>query len=469
MGVRREIAVKKTVKLGFCPIGKFVFSHEDAMRGKGQLEQKLKEWDVTYVGIDDAVPDGMVRDLEHVGPVVEHLKHEDVDAVFMPHCNFGTEHAVGLIGRDLDVPVLLWGPRDEAPLHDGTRLRDTLCGLFASTKVLNKLRVPFSYIENCRVEEPALRQGVGRFLGAVNAANALRSGLRIGHIGQRIDFFWTTIVNESELLDRFRIEVLPLDMVAFIRAVKARVKNGRSEYGKQVKALRAECEVEGLDEDEPLMNILAVRDQTLALVEEHGLDGVAVQDFMSLVDELGAYCFHADGMIAETCPVGYESDVLGTVSNILLERAALGNGPAFLADLTTRHPDNDNAVLVWHCGAPPSMRDPTERVRLGQHWILPSPLSGMPHFKLKDGPLTVARFDGERGEYKLAVGEGHTTDGPKTLNNYLWMETANWPDWERKLMEGPFMHHAGMVYGHYADALGEACKYVPGLEPVRLG
>lgn len=30
------------VKLGFCPIGKFVFSHEDAMRYKGVLEEKLK-------------------------------------------------------------------------------------------------------------------------------------------------------------------------------------------------------------------------------------------------------------------------------------------------------------------------------------------------------------------------------------------------------------------------------------------
>jgi hypothetical protein len=35
-------------------------------------------------------------------------------------------------------------------------------------------------------------------------------------------------------------------------------------------------------------------------------------------------------------------------------------------------------------------------------------------------------------------------------------------------MEGPFIHHVAMTYGHHADALAEACRYVPGLEAVRL-
>ena len=62
---------------------------------------------------------------------------------------------------------------------------------------------------------------------------------------------------------------------------------------------------------------------------------------------------------------------------------------------------NDNAVLLWHFGAALSMRDPDSVLRLGTHWILPSDYSGMTHFKLADGPITIARFDGEGGEYKL--------------------------------------------------------------------
>jgi L-fucose isomerase-like protein len=114
------------------------------------------------------------------------------------------------------------------------------------------------------------------------------------------------------------------------------------------------------------------------------------------------------------------------------------------------------------------MCHPDEKVRISDHWILPSPLSGMPHFRMKDGSITVARFDGDGGEYSLAIGEGKSIDGPKTLNTYVWMEVDNWPRWERMLMEGPFIHHVGMAYGNYANALAEACKYVEGLKPVRL-
>ena len=93
----------------------------------------------------------------------------------------------------------------------------------------------------------------------------------------------------------------------------------------------------------------------------------------------------------------------------------------------------------------------------------------MNHFRLKDGTLTVARFDGERGQFRLGFGEGKMVEGPETQNNYAWVEVDNWPRWERTLMEGPYIHHLAMAYGHYGDALQEACKYIPGLEPKRLG
>ena len=280
----------RTVKLGFCPIGKFVFSHEDALRCKRLLEDALRRWGVEFVSLDGVLADGIVRAQTDVDPVVAHFRRHDVDAVFLPHCNFGTEGAAGMIGAKLGLPVLLWGPRDEAPLPDGTRLRDSLCGLFASSKVLHKLGVPFTYIENCRVEDPALERGVADFLRAVAVADVFRRGARIGHLGQRIDFFWSTIINESELLQRFKVEVLPLDMVEFLRAAKGRAAENRAGYLKEVRALQAETILQGFETPDPLINVLAVRDQMLVLAEEHGLEGLAVQDFMSLVDEMGAYC-----------------------------------------------------------------------------------------------------------------------------------------------------------------------------------
>jgi L-fucose isomerase-like protein len=454
--------------LGFCPIGKFVFSNEDAVRFKDEIRSRLLSWQVPFVDLEGVLEDGLVKDQSHVDAVVNRFRAAGVDALFVPHCNFGTEGAVGMIARKLAVPTLLWGPRDEAPLPDGTRLRDSLCGLFASSNVLKKLGVPFTYIENCRLDDPPFAKGVDTFLRAAHAANALRQGMRIGHLGQRIDFFWTTIINERELLEQFNVEVLPLDLVDFIGQAKDRVQRGRAGYEKELAELRATAEISGFADDGPMLGVLAMRDQMLALGEEHGLDALAVQEFTSLVDAMGAYCCYAESAVGDRLTIAYESDIHGAISNVLAQRAALGAGPAFLAEFVVRHPTNDNAGCVWHAGAPLSLRDPADPLRVGKHWILPSPLSGMTHFRLRSGDVTMARFDGAGDDYQLAIGQGATCDGPATQNNYCWVEVDDWPRWERALMEGPFIHHMAMVYGSVGDALQEACKYVPGLAPMRL-
>jgi len=231
------MANHKRPVLGLCPIGKFVFSHEDAIRFKGMIRDRLDRWQVRYVDLETVLPDGMVRDQKHVEPVVRYFRAQGIDALFIPHCNFGTEGAAAMIAKQCGVPTLLWGPRDEAPLADGSRLRDSLCGMMATSGVLNALRVPFTYIPNCRIDDAVFRQGVERFVRAVAVVKTLRT-MRIGQIGQRIDFFWSTIVNEAELLERFGIQVLPIDAVNMVRSVRQRVAAHRADYMAELKRFR---------------------------------------------------------------------------------------------------------------------------------------------------------------------------------------------------------------------------------------
>ena len=111
----------KAVKLGYVPISKFVFSSEDARRYKALVQERLEKWGVHFVNIDGITDDGMLYKKEDLPKVVEHLKKEQVDALFCPHCNFGTEDVAALLGREMDVPYLLWGPRDEHPLRPAPR------------------------------------------------------------------------------------------------------------------------------------------------------------------------------------------------------------------------------------------------------------------------------------------------------------------------------------------------------------
>ncbi|MCL2285464.1 MAG: fucose isomerase, partial [Firmicutes bacterium] len=55
-------------------------------------------------------------------------------------------------------------------------------------------------------------------------------------------------------------------------------------------------------------------------------------------------------------------------------------------------------------------------------------------------------------------------DGPKSTGTYVWMEVDDWVKWERKLIEGPYIHHVVGIHGNLINGLKEACKYIPGLK-----
>jgi len=458
----------KPVLLGLCPIGKFVFSHENAVRQKCLIQKKLDEIGVNFCDIDEIIPDGMVRDQKHVEPVVKYFKSMGIDALFVPHCNFGTEGAVGMIARELGVPVLLWGPRDEAPLSDGSRLRDSLCGMFASSKVLHKLNIPFTYIENCRIDETAFEEGISVFLRAAGAAKSLRTA-RIGQIGTRIDFFWTTIDNESELLEKFGVQVMPFDMVEFLERVRIRAQKNKTNYKSELSEIKKWLITDGVGSEDGLTNSLAMRDELFDMAAIYKLDAFSIQSFNSIQHTLGPGMGLGEALAQEKVPIAAESDIHGAISSIMIEAAAGIQEPSFFPEFTVRHPENENAVLMWHASAPVSLRHPDfATVEILPPWILKGLPTSSLQFRLKDGPITVCRFDGDRGEYRLGIGEGRTVSGPHTREVYAWMEVDNWPRWERKIIEGPYIHHCSCIYDHCGKVLEEACKYIPGLVPERF-
>lgn len=461
--------MKKNIKLGFCPIGKFVFSHEDALLQMRKIEAIMSAQGVQWIGIDSVLPDGMVRRQEDVSPVVDWFRREGIDALFIPHCNFGTEGAAGMIAKECGVPTLLWSPRDGMPLTDGSRLRDSLCGTLATSKVLYSLRVPFSYIVNCHPEEDTFIAGFDRFVRAARVVKTLKT-LRIGMLGQRIDFFWSTIASEIDLLQKFGIQIIPCEMALFIDRVIRREEKQRNDYRREAESMAKHFDF-GSEPEKMLLNF-AWRDECLALANELHLDAFCVQSFYAQPALFGiAPCLGAAMLCDLGYPVAPESDVHGAISSALLEAASPLNEPSFLPDLTIRHPENDNAVLLWHVDAPLSLRDPSEKTlpKVGVPWILPNLPPGTLDFKLKNGLLTVGRFDGDSSGFRMGIGEGKTVSGPYTRDFYTYLEVNNWPQWEEQIIRGPYIHHCSCIYGHCTDALEEAVRFIPNLTIERFG
>ncbi|MFH1009469.1 MAG: L-fucose/L-arabinose isomerase family protein [Candidatus Latescibacterota bacterium] len=455
----------KAVKLGYVPISKFVFSAEDAQHYRDLVQDQLTKWGVHFVSLDGVTSDGMLYKKEDLPKVVAHLRAEQVDALFCPHCNFGTEDVAALLGREMGLPYLLWGPRDEHPLPDGSRLRDTQCGLFATSHVLGRLGVPFTYILNSRVSDPIFKRGVLNFIRVAAVVKTFRT-LRIGQIGQRVDFFWSTMVNEAELMERFGIEVLPIYLSDVLSEIRAKRQARDEDLLSYAEEIRKWVEFKSLGEDQ-ILAIVALHLTLREIAVRNDLSAIAMQCFPIIQKEFGIYPCLANSLLSnEGVPVICETDIHGAISACLLQSANLFETPPFFADLTIRHPTNDRAELLWHCGSfPLDLADSGVRPFVGSHFIMPGTDKGVCHWRIRGGEVTLCRFEQMGGSYSLAMGGGKGTSGPETVGTYLWFEVADWAKWERKFIEGPYIHHVAGILGQATPILYEACKYLPGVQP----
>ena len=66
------------------------------------------------------------------------------------------------------------GPLDERPDENGVRLRDTQCGLFATGKVLRRFRIPFTYMTNCRLNDPVFERWDPGFYGCMQCGKEIQ-------------------------------------------------------------------------------------------------------------------------------------------------------------------------------------------------------------------------------------------------------------------------------------------------------
>ncbi len=207
------------IKLGYAPTRRSIFSAPDAVKYRGLTADRLRELGIDFVDITDINEEGLLYDDEGMYKIAEKFKREKIDGLFLPHCNFGTEFECARLAKELGVPVLLWGPLDERPDENGVRLRDTQYGLFATGQVLRRFRVPFTYMTNCRLNDPVFERGLRDFMAVCNVVKKFKN-IRILQISTRPYEFWTTMCNEGELLERFNIQLTPIPMPELTDEVK---------------------------------------------------------------------------------------------------------------------------------------------------------------------------------------------------------------------------------------------------------
>lgn len=446
------------VKLGFVPTRRSIFSAPNAIKYRGLTADRFRELGIDFVDITDINEEGLLYDDQDVDKIAAKFRAEEVDGIMLAHCNFGTEYVCARLAKKLGLPVLLWGPLDERPEPDGVRLRDTQCGLFATGKVLRRFQVPFTYLTNCRLNDPVFERGVRDFLAVCNVVKTFRN-IRILQISTRPFDFWTTMCNEGELLEKFNIQLAPVPMTELTEEVKA-AKKDKEKMDATLAYIHENMEIQIKDNE--VENVAALAVAMKNLVEKYGCQAAAIQCWNALQTELGIMPCAANAILNdEGIPVVCETDIHGAITALMVEAAGMDETRGFFADWTIRHPDIENGELLQHCGPWP-VSVAREKAKLTYPLAFEHP--GSLTAEAKHGDVTLCRFDGDNGEYSLLLGRAKGVEGPKCMGTYLWVEVENIKRLEAKIVEGPYIHHCVGIHKDVVPVLYEACKYI-GVKP----
>lgn len=458
---------KHTLKLGLIPTrrdltGEFFCNIDIAQTNKNKTEKKLREMGIDFVNIDFLNEEGLIYSGLDAQKVADFMISQKVDALFAPHCNFGTEDAIAKTAKLVGKPLLLWAPRDPAPDSAGNRCTDSQCGLMATGKILRQFGVPFTYMTNCTFDDPTFERTMNYFLGAVSIVKSM-THLRIGQIGVRPEPFWSVKCNELQLLEAFGIEIVPVTMIELKQSYDAILANEGARLDKMISYYKETFDI--AVSEEALRNTAALVCAIKDWADIHEVSAIASSCWGPMRDIGGiASCFAFSELTDMGLPVICETDVHGAITSVIAQAATRWTKASFFADITIRHPENDNAELFWHCGVfPKSTASKSAKPQIGVNFDEGRPTVG--NFLLEDSPVTVMRFDCSDDQYHLLIAEGKTVPGPTTKGTYGWIEFKDWPALEHKVVTGPYIHHVAGVQEHIAPILYEACKYLPGLHP----
>ena len=151
--------------------------------------------------------------------------------------------------------------------------------------------------------------------------------------------------------------------------------------------------------------------------------------------------------------ISCEKDTHAAMTQVLLKSLSLGKNPPIFGEFTIRHNKETNVELLWHCGQfAYSMHRKDKPCKC---------FNMRENFEAKKSHYTVARIDQDHGAYSVIAGECDSTDGPYTNGTYLWAKFNDLDAWERKLIEGPYIHHVSEIEGSYTKEIKEFCKYIP--------
>lgn len=370
----------------------------------------------------EVVSSGLLHSTEQLKNEARRFNQAGVDAIICcPIIWTNDPPLIAFIQNARKVPLLLYAYNPYVGLPSYFRIEEWLrasgpVSVQQSSNILRRFGWDYDVCFGNETESE-LQVEVKAFVRAAHVKSGLR-GTRIGILPSPCRVVVSTWIDELFLLEKFGVELqfIPVETFAsFVREVQ------RSDAEAYARDLKNKYPVVGVADEillESAMQALAF----VRLVRENGLSGIALEDFNTdIYRVLGfrPHLYHPDiGGLG--CTIGFEADVMGVLSTIIVGRLAgrMGMFNEFFS--VDRH---TNSVLMGHPGQGESRvgEEASFMVTPDLEFDETQKRGAWLSYRAKPGPMTFLNFTPEYGRLKAAVFTGESLPGPRVMEGYSHM------------------------------------------------
>lgn len=452
----------KNIKIGFVPAHREPF---DEIWAEG-MRRRFLDIASKIPGLEIVVPDakmtsgGLVRNDDDAEKSIKLFREKEIDGLILGTMTFGDEvSALAVATAFQNLPILLFGTKDDAITEQGCRRSDSFCGTLSISSGLYRRKISFIFGGIVFPEEETFISCVKDFFRICSITRGF-IGARIGLVGPRPERFETCIFSEDALMRKFRQRVITTslpDLMTLVEKNSLEVKAIEQE-------MRMQADLSGLD-GPTIQRIVDLEMAFKQFVKQKKLNGLGILCWNAMQSVYGiSPCYVMGRMTDSGIMTSCEADVYGTLTMIIQYLASLEmNAPHFI-DWTIKHQEKENVFLAWHCGnAPPSIACQNPGITIKYHSILGESLGiersmGTGEFQVKPGVVTLCRLIEREGQFKMLISKGEIIPSRQDLRGaWGWVQV---PDLDRLyntlVMEG-FTHHASLIHGDYSHVIQKAC------------
>lgn len=421
--------MKQKVDIGVVCLARKTFDFNAAKNIYDDIKISLNKMeDVNFHFIED-----LVIEVEDAKNAALYLNSKNIDALVVISGTFHLGHLILELVKVIDKPVLLWG-LNELPYNGGKIRLNSVCGVNLNASNLYKAGYDNYYsVISDKIDED--------FIDAIRIKKAL-SQSHIGIVGYRAHGFFNLDIDELNSFKKLNVLIdhYELNDIYSIEVDENNVKE-------RLIKIRDMFDVSQLNSDK-LYKVAQLCEKIKAFVDMNKLNALAVRCWPEFAADFGiSPCAAMSILQSEDYILSCEGDIEGAIS--MLSHRAIGAKYPFLADLSQVDLENDYALL-WHCGVAPCNLWDGKCVRsLDTYFAGGKGVTA--DFVMKDGDISILRFDSARGKYRIFLQRAKGIPMEKLLKGtYVKVRFENnINEVLNKVIYNGIAHHVSVVYGDF--------------------